>query len=158
MKLKTKFQDEDFELGEVVNANIFYSGDTRQGFKVVAVAKAGGECSFYYNSIKDFTDHWEDVEEPKGSALLWMVLALENFIENEPDDTWVNLDDCKQMLEKLKAWGRLEDKGFRFEQVGRYEDLCGNGFNIPITATMPPEAYTDVGVSKDLDLLFGGEE
>lgn len=67
-------------------------------------------------------------------------------------------EEARKAVKKLKAWKRLKDKGFEFNPVDKYEALCGNGFNIPITATMPPEAYTDVEVSKDLDLLFGGEE
>ena len=41
MKLKTKFQDEDFELGEVVNANIYYGGSDR--IKIVVTSKRGGK-------------------------------------------------------------------------------------------------------------------
>ena len=111
-----------------------------------------------YNTLAKLNEEWEDYEEPKGSALDLTILTLTNFIENEPDEDKVDLDDCKQLLEKLKAWKRLKDKGFEFYPVDRYEALGGNGFDIPITATMPPEAYTDVGVSKDLDILFGGEE
>lgn len=67
-------------------------------------------------------------------------------------------EEAEKAVEKLKAFKRLKDKGFSFDPVDRYEALCGNGFNIPITATMPPEAYTDTEVSKDLDICFGGEE
>ena len=86
MKLETKFQDKDFELGEVVNARVttYYAEN-----KVVVYADtARGDVSrFEYNSIKEFTDHWEDApEEPKGSALDLMILTLTNFIENEPDE------------------------------------------------------------------------
>ena len=62
MKLRTKFQDEDFELGEVVDAQIAYAH--LQRFKVEAKAKKGGLHIFYYDSVKDFTDHWEVMEEP----------------------------------------------------------------------------------------------
>ena len=164
MKLKTKFQDEDFELGEVVDANVFYSGNHREGFKVVAESKSGGEISFYYNSIKDFTDQWEDYEEPKGSALVLMILTLTNFIENEPDEDKVDLEDCKQMLDRLKAWKRLKDKGFKFE--GIKEDYTR------ILQSQEPfrtgKRYLQFNKSEDeewmkenwedLDSLFGGEE
>ena len=121
MKLRTKFQDEDFELGEVVDANMIYSGDARQGFKVVAIAKAGGQCSFYYSSIKDFTDHWEDAPEPKGywyirddgsgvgfspldySTVAHRRLIIGNYFESEVE--------AKRAEEKLKAGQRLKGLG-----------------------------------------------
>ena len=78
------------------------------------------------------------------------LIAIGNHFETQ--------EEAEEAVKKLKAWKRLKDKGFEFNPVDRYEALCGNGFDIPITATMPPEAYTDVEVSKDLDLLFGGEE
>lgn len=65
-----------------------------------------------YRNLAELNAEWEDVlEEPKGSALDLMILTLTNFIENEPDEDKVDLEDCKQMLEKLKAWKRLKDKG-----------------------------------------------
>ena len=67
-------------------------------------------------------------------------------------------EEAEKAVEKLKAWKRLKDKGFEFCCDIKYENLCGNGFNISLNAIMPPEAYADIEVSKDLDLLFGGEE
>lgn len=60
--LKTKFQDEDFELGESVKAQIriawFYK-------KIVVLAKArkGGTHSFIYGTLSSFLDDWEGGEE-----------------------------------------------------------------------------------------------
>lgn len=155
MKLQTKFQNEDFELGEVVEADIFYGGDG--SFKVVGCALKGGRHSFYYRSLKELNEEWEDApEEPKGSALDLMVLTLTNFIENEPDEDKVDLEDCKQMLEKLKAWKRLKDKGFRFRG---YDDMDrGQLGDIVIYAKMPTFEYDDESTRDDLDLLFGGGE
>lgn len=75
------------------------------------------------------------------------ILALKNFIENEPDDKRIDLDDCKQMLEKLKAWERLKDKHFKFDD---YDIL-----NQTVTWLVSREydQYED-----DIKLLFGGEE
>ena len=112
MKLKTKFQDEDFDLGEVVEANIYYGGSRR--IKVIAEPAKSGTITFYFESLKGLNEMFEDYEEVKGSALDLMILTLINFIENEPDEDKVDLEDCKQMLEKLKAWKRLKDGGFEF--------------------------------------------
>ena len=147
MKLKTKFQDEHFELGEVVYCTISYG----LGDKIEVMAAGKNPVTYRYNSIKDFTDHWEDVpEEPKDSALNLTILTLTNFIENEPDEDKVDLEDCKQMLDKLKAWKRLKEKGYEFTGWDRHPDYPGD---YRITAS--DEWACD---DKDLDLLFGGEE
>lgn len=118
---------------------------------------------------------WEDYEEPKDKGY-WYIddlcrMRYSSELLDEIDDrpnNWMirklcgnyfdTREEAEKAVEKLKAWKRLKDKGFSFDPVDRYEALCGNGFNIPITATMPPEAYTDTEVSKDLDICFGGEE
>ena len=93
-------------------------------------------------------EEWEDYEEPKGTALRWIILTLENFIENEPDDKWIDLEDCKQMLEKLKAWKRLKDKGFKF---GRWQFLDGRP-GVWVRGNYVPD------IADELDAIFGGEE
>lgn len=148
MKLRTKFEDEDFKLGEVVDAGFL---NDVSGIVVKAEGKRGGIHTFYYSTLKEFADDWEDApEEPKGSALDLMVLTLINFIENEPDEDKVDLEDCKQMLEKLKALKRLKHKGFKFDGWKRDERYYGD-----FIITASDEISCD---DKDLDLLFGGEE
>lgn len=109
-------------------------------------------AEFFYPNFKlvDFNELFEDYEEPKGKALYWMILTLENFIENEPDDKWVDLEDCKQMLEKLKALQRLKDNGmikYSFHKEKRGIDL--DFYTLTILAPRDEDS---------LDLLFGGEE
>ena len=99
-------------------------------------------------------DEWFE-EEPKGKALYWMILTLKNFIENEPDDKWVDLEDCKQMLEKLNAWQRLKDKGFRFKD---WEVKNGHKIFFGLDDTSFNAGWLDEDIVIDLDLLFGGEE
>lgn len=127
---------------------------------------AKGDKKYVYHSIAELNEEWCDYEEPEnfyiveqrgtvgsrfrtGDEYEKMFKEIGNYFETE--------EEAEKAVEKLKAFKRLKDKGFSFDPVDRYEALCGNGFNIPITATMPPEAYTDTEVSKDLDLLFGGE-
>ena len=120
-----------------------------------------------YNSLAELNEEWEDApEEPKEYWYIdWNGEVCRSDINDERTEQMKLIgnyfdtrEEAEKAVEKLKAWKRLRDKGFRFEPVDRYEALCGNGFNIPITATMPPEAYTDAEVSKDLDVCFGGEE
>lgn len=128
-------------------------------------------------TLEILTKDWEDVpEEPKdfwyigdlmiicGTEGEFTTPDLASFTKKDIEklkeigNYFLSREEAEKAVEKLKAWKRLKDKGFRFDPVDRYEALCGNGFNIPITATMPPEAYTDTEVSKDLDICFGGED
>jgi hypothetical protein len=104
-------------------------------------------------TLETLNKYCEDYEEPKQSALRFMILTLTNFIENEPSDN-VDLEDCKQMLEKLKAWERLEDKGFKFE--GWEDSPAEDDFDM-IWFTMKAKVW-DVETQEALSLLFGGEE
>lgn len=107
---------------------------------------------FCGDNLKKICEEWEDYEELKGSALDLMILTLTDFIENEPDEDKVDLKDCKQMLDKLKAWKRLKDKGFSFHG---YDDGYDHNFN-----SGHIEFYVENSgdVLGPLDLLFGGEE
>lgn len=150
MKLKTKFQDEDFRLGEICEASI--TTDRGGVIKVGAPANDGGWHEFYYESLKDMLDKWEDYEEPKETASRWMILTLENFIENEPDDRWIDLEDCKQMLEKLKAWKRLKDKGLKI-RAKIDQDSCGEQY-----AWLKVNWGVLDGDLTDVFICFGGEK
>ena len=105
------------------------------------------------NSLAELNENWEDYNEPKGSALDLMILTLTNFIENEPDEDKVDLEDCKQMLKKLKAWKRLKDNGFRFQ----FWTSSYSGDNIAFFVDWI-DSDSKEQMTKDLDLLFGGEE
>ncbi|MBQ6396207.1 hypothetical protein IJH89_01315 [Candidatus Saccharibacteria bacterium] len=118
-----------------------------------------------YNSFAELNEEWEDVpEEPK---IIWY-LDYQGQIrfadstndwtrEKEIGNYFESKEEAEKAVEKLKAWKRLKEKGFEFEYFGEYESLCGNGFAVPIRATMPPENYTDTEVAKDLRLLFEGQ-
>lgn len=127
---------------------------------------------FEAHSLTELCEEWEDYEEPESKYLYVIDPTRIKFIsevykEDEPD--WCeqalelgigfeNEEEAEQAVKKLKAWKRLKDKGFHFECVEEYENLCGNGFEIPIRAIMLPENYNDKEVANDLELLFGGEE
>ena len=167
MRLRTKFQDEDFELGEVVDADIATMPDGR--IKLQVVAKIGGLHTTFYDRLEDFVREWEDVpEEPKWLRDYWFIDSCGSVVKQDYDilgptrrevgNYFESEEKAKRAVKKLKAWKQLKDKGFEFCCGIEYEGLCGNGFNIPLNAIMPPEAYTDIEVCKDLDICFGGEE
>lgn len=60
-------------------------------------------------------------------------------------------EEAEEAVEKLEAWKRLKDKGFRFEGW-RTADLGADKYYFAITAE------SDDAGKGDLDLLFGGKE
>ena len=156
MKLKNK---KTGEIGE-----LHYEPDKEYHFTVVTEDPAD---MMIFKTLAELNAEWQDYEE------YWFINSVGGVIQPSDTTDWEQQDathhkeignyfetreEAEKLVGKLKAWKRLKDKGFSFSPVDRYEALCGNGFNIPIIATMPPEAYTDVEVSKDLDICFGGEE
>ena len=126
-----------------------------------------GYTKFYYDNLTDLYDNWKDYEGPKEgpkeSALDLMILTLANFIENEPDEDKVDLEDCKRMLEKLKAWTRLEKKGFEFEGIkqdytrfNQQEPMRTGRKYLQFNKSEDKEWLKENW--KDLYLLFGGKE
>lgn len=121
-----------------------------------------GKC---YESLADVNKDWEDYEEPKE----WYWFIEDNGViqrschyedlhpaldkaRKEIGNYYDTKEEAEKAVEKLKAWKRLKDKGFRFKGV--FED-----FTIEFTA--PKEEigwYWCNGMGEDLDLLFGGEE
>lgn len=61
-------------------------------------------------------------------------------------------EEAKKAVEKLKAWKRLKDKGFKF--VG-WEDVNNDVDDILFEL---PDMEWDKNVTDDLDLIFGDEK
>lgn len=165
MKLKTKFQDEDFDLGEVVEANIYHGGSGR--FKVIAEPAKGGIITFYFETLKGMNEMFEGYEEPK--ALGWRIDEY-----NDPEEIGFGFsleeleylkeigllfktkEETEKAVEKLKAWKRLKDKGFRFEDFE--ETDRGKLGDFTIYAHIEPDYLQKYDeFDDDLYLLFGGE-
>lgn len=117
-----------------------------------------GESEKVYNSLAELNEEWEDYEEPKD---FWFIdsggeirqttyltqcdkTRLTNF-----GNYFSSKEEAEKALEKLKAWKRLKDKGFRFD--------CWYGGSRDILFSIPQEII-DMATKKDIDLLFGGEE
>lgn len=156
MKLKNK------KTGEIVDVDFIYPETAEP---------------FYPNfKLVDFNELFEDYEEPKdndywyiddfgrikfssevldeihGRPNNWMALKLfGNYFETK--------EEAEKVVEKLKAWQRLKDKGFKFigvRTIGKVIDFviprkyCGVSSDSVDEETL--EFY------HDLDLLFGGQE
>ena len=114
----------------------------------------------YYSSLAGLNEDWEDYEEPKGG---YIIDTMEEDCVSADDSGFEESDverakelgiwfeskeEAKKAVEKLMAWKRLKDKGFKFESwFGGSKDIS---FWI--------DTEIDENIAKDLDLLFGGEE
>lgn len=153
MRLKTKFQDEDFDLGEVVEANVYYGGNGR--IKVIAEPAKGGMITFYFETLKGMNELFEDYEEPEE---YWYIKhdGCITITCGGPDDDMKQIgnyfgtrEEAKRAVEKLKALKRLKDEGmeiYSFEKRKAGIDL--DFYTLTILAPRDKDS---------LDLLFGGE-
>lgn len=115
MKLQDK---ETGEIWTLINRN--------EGTSAVLWVTNGSQ-TLRIESIEELTSRFEDYKEPKAYyigrcgtieefdptkdvALTEMLKEIGNYFETE--------EECKKAVEKLKAWKRLKDKGFRFTGVG----------------------------------------
>ncbi len=117
-----------------------------------------------YNSLTEFNEEWEDA--PEESKEYWFInsggeTVSYNEEDEEPEDTeackeignyFETKEEAEKAVEKLKAWKRLKNKGFRF--LGYYRRLGETKSKGEIGFEM--DDYE--GIKQDLDLLFGGEE
>ncbi len=111
-----------------------------------------------YSSLAGLNKEWEDApEEPKE---YWYIdINGEIMSDNVEDDTvkvmreignyFDTREEAEKAVEKLKAWKRLKDAGFKFKDFGRLNDCA---FFIRATSN---ESWSEL--YDDLDLLFRGE-
>ena len=107
-----------------------------------------------YNSLAELNEEWEDYEEDKrywyidiDGEVMSKELAWFNQEQDNIGNRFETKEEAEKAVEKLKAWKRLKDKGFRLDAVvDRFFCLdiymCGGQY----------EAIKD-----DLKIVFGGE-
>ncbi|MCR5700206.1 MAG: hypothetical protein K6G49_02120 [Candidatus Saccharibacteria bacterium] len=113
---------------------------------------------YVVNSLAELNEEWEDYEEPKPKKYWYIGDRGEIFLETakEPGHIWHQArkeignyfetkEEAEKAVEKLKAWKRLKDKGFRFTGISR--DLDTIYFDVDIENLADP-------VIKDLDICF----
>lgn len=99
-------------------------------------------------TLESLTEEWEDYEEPKGMKDVY----VSGFCKNGVMIEFETKEEAEEAVEKLKAWKRLRDKGFRFEGWDNTDRSTVHNFSLFV-------AIEDLeSINKDLDLLFGGEE
>lgn len=156
MKLKNK------KTGEVVTLTLSTNGED--------LIIMGNDMLAHITKLSELKDY-EDYEEPKESEYYWYIgykndirrtkyHHISDFADNQVTETrkeigncFESLEDAERALEKLKAWKRLKDKGFRFTNWEFGDVLVGN---LLIEAKLNFD--NDSSIQRDLEICFGGEE
>ena len=137
MKLRNK------KTGEIID---IYKGE-------ITLHYNQGKKTIHFKHLEDLED-WEDYEEPKE---YWFISDRGEIFHTEDNmsidekrkffgNYFDTREEAEQAVERLHAWKRLKDKGFRFT---RY-NACSVDYDID-------EQYRKY-ISNDLNLIFGGEE
>mgnify|MGYP003299578899 CR=1 FL=1 len=117
-----------------------------------------------YNSLAELNEEWEDVPEEywyidydggilcgesDNSSAEKMMISMGNYFES--------LEEAEKAVEKLKAFKRLKDKGFRFilDEETEMPMFIYSGANGEKCITNAKESKQ---CRSDIKLLFGGEE
>ena len=115
-----------------------------------------------YNSLAELERNWEDYDETK--ELYWCIgdngVLISSYhyeklhptldkYRKELGNYFKTKKDAEKAVEKLKAWKRLKDKGFRLDATVGDTLFCLDIF-------MRDDAYEPL--KDDLKIVFGGEE
>lgn len=126
---------------------------------------AKGDKKYVYHSLTELNAEWEDYEEPKE----WWYIDIHGphkvtnndeyyqqvkVASKEIGNYFESKEEAEKAVEKLKAFKRLKDKGFKFSE---WEEGTKN-YKVIITGILPKGLLDDEQDNDDLDLLFGGEE
>ena len=150
MKLRNK------KTGEIRNVEIF--GDNF----LIEAKNYPDDLTIIIKSLAELNEGWEDYEEPKEYWYInsdSVIYATDygkypdsDLLREEIGNYFETKEEAEQAVEKLKAWKRLKDKGFRFEGWDNTDRSTIHNFSLFV-------AIEDLeNINKDLDLLFGGEE
>lgn len=128
---------------------------------------AKGDKKYVYASLAELNEEWEDApEEPKEC---WYINEFgtptkADFVGRETlydkcrknfGNYFETKEEAEKAVEKLKAWKRLKDKGFRFDNW----DLDADDEDVNVLLRSDKYKGNQVYVlEKDLDLLFCTEE
>ena len=129
--------------------------DPKKEYHFIVVTEDPADIRIYKN-LAQLNEEWEDMpEEPKSINEIDVALDAISEYCNEHSYYSGDLNKIKILNiveEKLKAWKRLKNKGFRF--CG-YTDDSGDLFSCQVIRCR----FNDFGEEsrEDLDLLFGGE-
>lgn len=152
MKLRNK------KTGVIVDLVQGYIKDSYYGQKIeikpVAISNKEG---YIYDSLAELNSEWEDYEEPKeywhifGTNITKTQDGLDEVYDKrnkEIGNYFESKEEAEKAVEKLKAWKRLKDNGFRF--IDHIDRDSGQG--------MTRYEWDGYVHGEDLDLLFSQED
>jgi hypothetical protein len=150
MKLKNK------KTGEVVDFGYLQSDHVAP--LVLTTYENDKPKMYKYNSLAELNSEWEDYKEPKTH---WTITEFGDAADDVDGYMPETIDEMKKIgnyfeskeeaekaVEKLKAWKRLKDKGFRLSAV------VDTFFCLDIF--MKGEPYE--AIKDDLKIVFGGDD
>lgn len=120
--------------------------------------------------ISDMFYNPEPKEEPKEFFAIspykkegYEVFPYDNFghiykLAEELGIAFETREEAEKAVEKLKAWKRLKDKGFKFDGYGHYHWTGEEWPHIDFSYPKFDDLFDDKQAVADLDLLFGGED
>lgn len=151
-------------MGGIVRLKNKRTGEIIEFDAILTVKDVAGDSVAHleYNSLTKLNEEWEDYEEPKECYCIdWTEPDgihktkhedIRDDFNKEIGNYFSSREEAEKAVEKLKAWKRLKDKGFRL--LGYYHMLVETISKGEIGFEM--DDYK--GTKQDLDLLFGGEE
>jgi hypothetical protein len=142
------------------------TGEIKDALEVLDMKQEDGVLYKYY-SMSELNEDWEDYEEPKEYWFIDEYGMVQHEIDYYYDENksavhdkrlevgnyFETKEEAEKAVDKLKAWKRLKDKGFKF--IGKtYETDKRFG---SIFYEVDKDTYSE-DIIHELDLLFGGEE
>lgn len=159
MKLRNK------KTGEIGNL-VLNINPNRESYSVLSTENGNTICGNLvladYNSLAELNEEWEDYEEPKW---YWYINCFGKVLDtlyngNEWDEQrklignyFETREEAEKAVEKLKAFKRLKDRGFRFEGFSRYGADADFSFYKKRSGDFYEENFE--ALYDELDLLFG---
>ncbi|MBO7731567.1 MAG: hypothetical protein J6S67_03420 [Methanobrevibacter sp.] len=119
-----------------------------------------------YTSLAELNKEWEDYEEPKE---YWFIDCDGEIMDAKYEGTGFDKDckaignyfetkeEAEKAVEKLKAWKRLKDNGFKFVGTNNSKRKTGYFINYELEKSFNSQNECEQAM-KDLSLLFRGEE
>ena len=120
-----------------------------------------------YNTLAELNKEWEDYEEPHYTY--WIDTREERIVQadlpiidncfeyvRELGLAFETKEEAEKAVEKLKAWKRLKDKGFKFRGYTGWD--YGENVDIQTNLTTDDLRSQQEAIIKDLNLLFGGNK
>jgi len=112
--------------------------------EIGAIAVECTGATYYYDSLAELCEKWEDVSEEE----VW-------YLGKRIGNYSIPKKEADIVTEKILAWKRLKNKGFKFDG---YDVAHKSNGNLAGQIFYDAGNYSIEDVEKEMDLIFGGEE